>query len=61
MKKRHPKHQRPATFVSEGEKMTVPAVEQRKLTAEGYRRRTFESLTERPRSLYRGRRQGKGD
>lgn len=61
MKKRHPKHHRPAAFVGEGEKMTIPVVEQRMLTAEGYRRRSFGQYTERPRSLYRGRRQGKGD
>ena len=61
MKKKHPKQHRPvAAFVSEGEKMTIPVVEERMLTAEGYRRRTFGGYTERPRSLYRGRRQGKG-
>ena len=62
MKKKHPKHHRPAEFVSEGEKMTMPVVtEQRMLTAEGYRRRSLAGCpAPRSRSLYRGRRQGKG-
>ncbi len=61
MKKKHPKRHRPVRFVGEGDTMTVPFVEQRVLTAEGYRRRAFGEYVERPRSLYRGRRQGKGD
>jgi hypothetical protein len=61
MKKKHPKQHHPVTFVNEGEKVMMPVVEQRMLTAEGYRRRSSGVNTERPRSMYRGRRQGKGD
>lgn len=61
MKKKHPKRHRPAAFAGGGETISVPVAERRLLTAEGYRRRAFGEYLERPRSLYRGRRQGKGD
>lgn len=62
MEKKHPKHDRPVVFVGEeGVAVSVPFVSrERALTAEGYQRRVTGACPTRSRSLYRGRRQGKG-
>ena len=61
MKKKHQKHDRPVAFAGTERIESAPFISQEKaLTAEGYRRRILEACPTRSRSLYRGRRQGKG-